>query len=198
MIGNSPLRKCRCSYSFPPTLLTMFASNRTALRAVAKSSRSLPLAARSRTSCSDPPPSCTRADPSSFSVSLYVRPAASSLAALARQSSPRISSRFAAPAALARCSYLSFHFMTVSSPPPASSAYATETGKFSRDLPHMNIGTIGHVDHGKTTLTAAITKVLAEASGKGKVLGYDMIDKAPEEKARGITIATAHVEYETP
>jgi elongation factor Tu len=82
--------------------------------------------------------------------------------------------------------------------PPASSAYATETGKFSRDLPHMNIGTIGHVDHGKTTLTAAITKVLAEASGKGKVLGYDMIDKAPEEKARGITIATAHVEYETP
>ncbi|KAK4691662.1 elongation factor Tu, partial [Phenoliferia sp. Uapishka_3] len=62
----------------------------------------------------------------------------------------------------------------------------------------MNIGTIGHVDHGKTTLTAAITKVLAEASGKGKVLGYDMIDKAPEEKARGITIATAHVEYETP
>lgn len=61
----------------------------------------------------------------------------------------------------------------------------------------MNIGTIGHVDHGKTTLTAAITKVLAEASGKGKVLDYNMIDKAPEEKARGITIATAHVEYET-
>ncbi|KAI5481312.1 elongation factor Tu [Pseudohyphozyma bogoriensis] len=61
----------------------------------------------------------------------------------------------------------------------------------------MNVGTVGHVDHGKTTLTAAITKVLAEASGKGTVLGYDMIDKAPEEKARGITIATAHVEYET-
>ncbi|KAM0786563.1 translation elongation factor Tu [Microbotryomycetes sp. NB124-2] len=76
--------------------------------------------------------------------------------------------------------------------------YATEAGgKFSRKLPHMNIGTIGHVDHGKTTLTAAITKVLAEASGSGKVLAYDMIDKAPEEKARGITIATAHVEYET-
>ncbi|SCV70408.1 BQ2448_1802 [Microbotryum intermedium] len=81
---------------------------------------------------------------------------------------------------------------------PASKAfYATESNKFTRSLPHMNIGTIGHVDHGKTTLTAAITKVLAEASGKGKVLGYDMIDKAPEEKARGITIATAHVEYET-
>ncbi|GAA5871185.1 hypothetical protein JCM3774_006817 [Rhodotorula dairenensis] len=76
--------------------------------------------------------------------------------------------------------------------------YAAEAGgKFERKLPHMNIGTIGHVDHGKTTLTAAITKVLAEQSGKGKVLGYDMIDKAPEEKARGITIATAHVEYET-
>ncbi|KAL8278634.1 hypothetical protein RQP46_008926 [Phenoliferia psychrophenolica] len=81
--------------------------------------------------------------------------------------------------------------------PRASASYATESGKFARTLPHMNIGTIGHVDHGKTTLTAAITKVLAEASGKGKVLGYDMIDKAPEEKARGITIATAHVEYET-
>ncbi|GAA5935217.1 hypothetical protein JCM1841_006447 [Sporobolomyces salmonicolor] len=76
--------------------------------------------------------------------------------------------------------------------------YAAEAGgKFNRKLPHMNIGTIGHVDHGKTTLTAAITKVLAEASGSGKVMGYDMIDKAPEEKARGITIATAHVEYET-
>ncbi|GAA5948978.1 hypothetical protein JCM3765_003975 [Sporobolomyces pararoseus] len=76
--------------------------------------------------------------------------------------------------------------------------YAAEAGgKFSRKLPHMNIGTIGHVDHGKTTLTAAITKVLAEASGNGKVMDYNMIDKAPEEKARGITIATAHVEYET-
>lgn len=68
--------------------------------------------------------------------------------------------------------------------------------KFDRSKPHCNIGTIGHVDHGKTTLTAAITKVLAEASG-GKSFAFDEIDKAPEEKARGITISTAHVEYET-
>src|SRR5210317_1019692 len=68
--------------------------------------------------------------------------------------------------------------------------------KFVRNKPHCNIGTIGHVDHGKTTLTAAITKVLAEASG-GKAVAYDEIDKAPEEKERGITISTAHVEYET-
>ncbi len=68
--------------------------------------------------------------------------------------------------------------------------------KFERTKPHCNIGTIGHVDHGKTTLTAAITKVLAE-QGKAKFTAYDQIDKAPEEKARGITIATAHVEYET-
>ena len=68
--------------------------------------------------------------------------------------------------------------------------------KFERNKPHCNIGTIGHVDHGKTTLTAAITKVLAEASG-GDVIAFDMIDKAPEERARGITISTAHVEYET-
>src|SRR5210317_1795026 len=68
--------------------------------------------------------------------------------------------------------------------------------KFVRNKPHCNIGTIGHVDHGKTTLTAAITKVLAEASG-GKAIAYDEIDKAPEEKERGITISTAHVEYET-
>jgi elongation factor Tu len=68
--------------------------------------------------------------------------------------------------------------------------------KFERNKPHVNIGTIGHVDHGKTTLTAAITKVLAEASG-GKATAFDDIDKAPEEKARGITISTAHVEYET-
>ena len=68
--------------------------------------------------------------------------------------------------------------------------------KFERTKPHCNIGTIGHVDHGKTTLTAAITKVLAEASG-GEVIAFDQIDKAPEEKARGITISTAHVEYET-
>src|SRR4030088_2374802 len=68
--------------------------------------------------------------------------------------------------------------------------------KFQRTKPHCNIGTIGHVDHGKTTLTAAITKVLAETGG-GDVTAYDQIDKAPEEKARGITISTAHVEYET-
>ena len=68
--------------------------------------------------------------------------------------------------------------------------------KFKRTKPHCNIGTIGHVDHGKTTLTAAITKILAE-SGGASFTAYDEIDKAPEEKARGITIATAHVEYET-
>ncbi len=68
--------------------------------------------------------------------------------------------------------------------------------KFERRKPHCNIGTIGHVDHGKTTLTAAITKVLSEAGG-AEVLAYDQIDNAPEEKARGITISTAHVEYET-
>jgi elongation factor Tu len=68
--------------------------------------------------------------------------------------------------------------------------------KFERNKPHCNIGTIGHVDHGKTSLTAAITKVLAE-KGQAQYTAYDQIDKAPEEKARGITIATAHVEYET-
>src|SRR5213592_1675471 len=69
--------------------------------------------------------------------------------------------------------------------------------KFDRSKPHVNIGTIGHVDHGKTTLTAAITKVLAKNNPKVKFVAFDQIDKAPEEKARGITIATAHVEYET-
>jgi elongation factor Tu len=68
--------------------------------------------------------------------------------------------------------------------------------KFERNKPHVNIGTIGHVDHGKTTLTAAITKVLAK-SGGATFLAYDQIDKAPEERARGITISTAHVEYQT-
>ena len=68
--------------------------------------------------------------------------------------------------------------------------------KFDRSKPHVNIGTIGHVDHGKTTLTAAITKVMAEAGG-AEFQAYDQIDKAPEERARGITISTAHVEYET-
>ena len=68
--------------------------------------------------------------------------------------------------------------------------------KFERNKPHCNIGTIGHVDHGKTTLTAAITKVLAEKGG-AEFTDYEQIDKAPEEKARGITISTSHVEYET-
>ena len=71
-----------------------------------------------------------------------------------------------------------------------------EKKKFERKKPHANVGTIGHVDHGKTTLTAAITKVLAEKGG-AEFVAYDQIDKAPEEKERGITIATAHVEYET-
>src|SRR5476651_179323 len=69
--------------------------------------------------------------------------------------------------------------------------------KFERNKPHCNIGTIGHVDHGKTSLTAAITKVMAGKNKKNKYKGYDKIDAAPDEKARGITINTAHVEYET-
>src|SRR3979411_607248 len=69
--------------------------------------------------------------------------------------------------------------------------------KFDQRKPHCNIGTIGHVDHGKTTLTAAITKVLGKTNPKVQFIAFDQIDKAPEEKARGITIATAHVEYET-
>ena len=68
--------------------------------------------------------------------------------------------------------------------------------KFERTKPHCNVGTIGHVDHGKTSLTAAITKVLSEAGG-AEFTDYADIDKAPEERERGITIATAHVEYET-
>ena len=68
--------------------------------------------------------------------------------------------------------------------------------KFERTKPHVNIGTIGHVDHGKTTLTAAITKYLSLVNG-GEFLAYDQIDNAPEERARGITINTRHVEYET-
>ncbi|MEO2175973.1 MAG: elongation factor Tu [bacterium] len=69
--------------------------------------------------------------------------------------------------------------------------------KFERNKPHVNVGTIGHVDHGKTTLTAAITKVMAELTG-GEAVAFENIDKAPEERARGITISTAHVEYESP
>ena len=68
--------------------------------------------------------------------------------------------------------------------------------KFIRSKPHVNVGTIGHVDHGKTTLTAALTKVMAELQG-GEYIAFDQIDNAPEEKARGITIATSHVEYES-
>ncbi len=69
--------------------------------------------------------------------------------------------------------------------------------KFERSKPHVNVGTIGHVDHGKTTLSAAITKVMNETYGSGAVMAYDEIDKAPEERERGITISTAHLEYET-
>ena len=70
--------------------------------------------------------------------------------------------------------------------------------KYERTKPHINIGTIGHVDHGKTTLTAAITKVLHTKYNLGENVDFDQIDKAPEEKERGITISSAHVEYETP
>ena len=70
--------------------------------------------------------------------------------------------------------------------------------KFDRSKPHVNIGTIGHIDHGKTTLTAAITRVLGKGNPKVKFRSFDSIDNAPEEKARGITIAVAHIEYETP
>src|SRR5881409_1912100 len=70
--------------------------------------------------------------------------------------------------------------------------------KFDRNKPHVNIGTIGHIDHGKTTLTAAITKVLSKHNPKVAFRSFDSIDNAPEERERGITIATAHVEYETP
>ncbi|HZK57999.1 MAG TPA: GTP-binding protein, partial [Clostridia bacterium] len=69
--------------------------------------------------------------------------------------------------------------------------------KFERTKPHVNIGTIGHVDHGKTTLTAAITKILNMKYGTGEVVTFDRIDKAPEERERGITISTSDVEYET-
>ncbi len=71
--------------------------------------------------------------------------------------------------------------------------------KFERNKPHLNVGTIGHVDHGKTTLTAALTRVCHEVfGGTGVSKGYDQIDNAPEEKARGITINTSHVEYDSP
>src|SRR5690554_1378278 len=69
--------------------------------------------------------------------------------------------------------------------------------KFDRSKQHVNVGTLGHVDHGKTTLTAAITTVMAKVNGDGDARGYDQIDNAPEERERGITIASSHVEYET-
>ena len=69
-------------------------------------------------------------------------------------------------------------------------------GKFERTKPHVNVGTIGHVDHGKTTLTAALTKVCSDTWG-GEVKAFDQIDNAPEERARGITIAASHVEYQS-
>jgi len=69
--------------------------------------------------------------------------------------------------------------------------------KYVRNLPHVNVGTIGHVDHGKTTLTAALTTLLNKKFGGGAAMSYDQIDNAPEEKARGITINSAHVEYDT-
>src|SRR3546814_2145215 len=81
--------------------------------------------------------------------------------------------------------------------PPNNRDAAMAKGKFERTKPHVNVGTIGHVDHGKTTLTAALTKIGAERFG-GEFKAYDAIDAAPEEKARGITISTAHVEYESP
>src|SRR5690625_7639282 len=70
--------------------------------------------------------------------------------------------------------------------------------KFERNKPHVNVGTIGHVDHGKTTLTAALTRVCHEVWGGGSSVAYDGIDNAPEERARGIIIATSHVEYDSP
>jgi len=70
--------------------------------------------------------------------------------------------------------------------------------KFDRSKPHVNVGTIGHIDHGKTTLTAAITKVLSKHNPHNKFRSFDTIDNAPEERERGITISTSHVEYETP
>src|SRR6187431_3493714 len=70
--------------------------------------------------------------------------------------------------------------------------------KFDRNKPHLNVGTMGHIDHGKTTLTAAITRVLAESNPNVQVMAFDQIDKAPEERQRGITINISHVEYETP
>ncbi|XVE77742.1 hypothetical protein DITRI_Ditri13aG0086900 [Diplodiscus trichospermus] len=102
-----------------------------------------------------------------------------------------------------RGSISSFHFSVSNSLfgneaaiPANANPWWRSMATFTSTKPHVNVGTIGHVDHGKTTPTAAITKVLAE-EGKAKAIAFDEIDKAPEEKKRGITIATAHVEYET-
>src|SRR4029077_15133838 len=83
------------------------------------------------------------------------------------------------------------------STPRTEGSDAMGKAKFERNKPHLNVGTMGHIDHGKTTLTAAITKVLAAANPNVQVMAFDQIDKAPEEKQRGITINIAHVEYET-
>merc|ERR1719272_2720579 len=101
------------------------------------------------------------------------------------------------PGATTSCSMLPATMRRVSGLSPAlGSRCMSQT--FQRTKPHLNIGTIGHVDHGKTTLTAAITKVMSEAEGcSANFKGYADIDKAPEEKARGITINSTHVEYET-
>src|SRR5205814_9175163 len=95
---------------------------------------------------------------------------------------------------------VSFPVVATEPRPPAADSEARRAAmakqKFERTKPHVNVGTIGHVDHGKTTLTAAITKVLA-LKGAAKYTSYDQIDNAPEERARGITIAIRHVEYQT-
>ncbi|XP_052208682.1 elongation factor Tu, mitochondrial-like [Diospyros lotus] len=107
-----------------------------------------------------------------------------------------------APASSCYRALLSTHRFTASDSlhgngrPSEFTRWSRSMATYARTKPHVNVGTIGHVDHGKTTLTAAITKVLA-AEGKAKAIAFDEIDKAPEEKKRGITIATAHVEYET-
>ncbi|KDN39453.1 translation elongation factor Tu [Tilletiaria anomala UBC 951] len=154
------------------------------LRNSASSSRSVALATQASTALRTPTPARV---PTGFARTVRNR----SFAATEQRFSERLLSRRnvaqAARSALPSSCFNNF-----------VRTYAAEAGgKFVRSKPHMNIGTIGHVDHGKTTLTAAITKVLSETSGTGKFVDYSSIDKAPEEKARGITIATAHVEYET-
>lgn len=124
----------------------------------------------------------------SFLPGALVRSAFSSYVGLRYLSSSSLSSSLSSSSLSSLCPLVSSRLSGARS----FSAYDINT----RSKPHLNIGTIGHVDHGKTTLTAAITKVLADA-GTAEAVAFDAIDKAPEEKARGITIATAHVEYET-